>query len=103
MKKIILAVSLLVLVLFCGYAVPNDVIYSEGDATVKFQEGYVEDVYIGDVYDTGDTITTGYDGFVELDQEGVVVKINPDTVFTLQEKEEQGEKNGVSGVHAIGP
>jgi hypothetical protein len=95
MKKIILTVSLLVLVLFCGYAVPNDVIYSEGDATVKIQEGYVEDVYIGDVYDTGDTITTGYDGFVELDQEGLVVKINPDTVFTLQEKEEQGEKTGV--------
>jgi hypothetical protein len=88
-------VSLLVLVLFCGFAVPNDVIYSEGDATVKFQEGYVEDVYIGDVYDTGDTVTTGYDGFVELDQQGLVLKINPDTVFTLQEKEEKGEKTGV--------
>jgi hypothetical protein len=95
MKKIIVAVNLLVLVLFCGFAVPNDVIYSEGDATVKLQEGYVEDVYIGDVYDTGDSITTGYDGFVELDQEGLVLKINPDTVFTLQEKEEQGEKTGV--------
>jgi hypothetical protein len=95
MKKITLTVSLLVLVLFCGFAVPNDVIYSEGDATVKFQEGYVEDVYIGDVYDTGDTVTTGYDGFVELDQQGLVLKINPDTVFTLQEKEEKGEKTGV--------
>ena len=95
MKKLILTVSLLVLVLFCGFAVPNDVIYSEGDATVKLQEGYVEDVYIGDVYDTGDTITTGYDGFVELDQEGLVLKINPDTVFTLQEKEEKGETTGV--------
>jgi hypothetical protein len=95
MKKTILAVSLLFLVVFCGFAVPNDVIYSEGDATVKYQEGYVEDVYIGDVYDTGDTVTTGYDGFVELDQEGLVLKINPDTVFTLQEKEEKGEKTGV--------
>ena len=95
MKRITLTVSLLVLVLFCGFTVPNDVIYSEGDATVKFQEGYVEDVYIGDVYDTGDTVTTGYDGFVELDQQGLVLKINPDTVFTLQEKEEKGEKTGV--------
>jgi len=95
MKKLILTVSLLVLVLVCGFAVPNDVVYSEGDATVKFQEGYMEDVYIGDVYDTGDTITTGYDGFVELDQEGLALKINPDTVFTLQEKEEKGETTGV--------
>jgi hypothetical protein len=95
MKKIILAASLLTLILLSGFAVPNDVTYAEGDATVKFQEGYVEDVYIGDVYDTGDTVTTGYDGFVELDQEGLVLKINPDTVFTLQEKEEKGEKTGV--------
>jgi hypothetical protein len=52
-------------------------------------------VYIGDILDTGDTVTTGYDGFVELDQDGLVLKINPDTVFTLQEKEEKGEKSGV--------
>ena len=95
MKKTAVTVVLMFLVLFYGFSVPNDVIYSEGDATVKFQEGYVEDVYIGDVYDTGDTVTTGYDGFVELDQEGLVLKINPETVFTLQEKEEQGEKTGV--------
>jgi hypothetical protein len=95
MKKTAVTAVLLFLVLFAGFSVPNDVIYSEGDATVKFQEGYVEDVYIGDVYDTGDTITTGYDGFVELDQEGLMLKINPDTVFTLQEKEEKGEKTGV--------
>ncbi len=95
MKTIAVTGSLLFLVLFCGFAVPNDVIYSEGDATVKYQEGYVDEVYIGDIYDTGDTITTGYDGFVELDQEGLVLKINPDTVFTLQEKDQKGEKTGV--------
>jgi len=95
MKKIVFIAILLVAVLLSGFAVPNDVIYSEGDATVKYQEGYTDDVFIGDVYDTGDTITTGLDGFVELDQEGLVLKINPDTVFTLQEKEQQGEKTGV--------
>ena len=95
MKKIIFIAILLVAVLLSGFAVPNDVIYSEGDATVKYQEGYADDVFIGDVYDTGDTVTTGFDGFVELDQAGLVLKINPDTVFTLQEKEEQGKKTGV--------
>ena len=95
MKKLPIALCLLAAVLLPGFTVPNDVIYSEGDATVKYQEGYVEEVYIGDVYDTGDTVTTGYDGFVELDQDGLALKINPDTVFTLQEKEEKGEKTGV--------
>jgi hypothetical protein len=95
MKKISIVFCLLSLVLSYGYAVPNDVIYSEGDATVRFQEGSEDEVFIGDVYDTGDTITTGYDGLVELDQEGLVLKINADTVFTLQEKEEKGEKTGV--------
>ena len=95
MKKIIFIAILLAAVLLSGFAVPNDVIYSEGDATVKYQEGYADDVFIGDVYDTGDTVTTGFDGFVELDQAGLVLKINPDTVFTLQEKEEQGKKTGV--------
>ena len=95
MKTITLAVGLLVLVLLCGFAVPNDVVYSEGEASVRYKGGYEEEVFIGDVYDTGDTITTGYDGFVELDQEGLVLKINPDTVFALQEKEEGGEKTGV--------
>ena len=98
MKKTILAVVSMILVLLPAFTVPNDVVYSEGDSRVKYQDGYVEDVYIGDVYDTGDTITTGFDGFVELDQEGLVVKINPDTVFTLQEKEEKGEKSGVFSV-----
>ena len=95
MKKIIFIAILLVAVLLSGFAVPNDVIYSEGDATVKYQAGYTDDVFIGDVYDTGDTVTTGFDGFVELDQAGLVLKINPDTVFTLQEKEEKGEKTSV--------
>ena len=95
MKKIIFIAILLVAVLLSGFAVPNDVIYSEGDATVKYHEVYADDVFIGDVYDTGDTVTTGFDGFVELDQAGLVLKINPDTVFTLQEKEEQGKKTGV--------
>ncbi len=95
MKKIILIAILLVAVLLSGFAVPNDVIYSEGDAAVKYQAGYTDDVFIGDVYDTGDTVTTGFDGFVELDQAGLVLKINPDTVFTLQEKEEKGEKTSV--------
>jgi len=78
MKKPILIAILLVAVLLYGFSVPNDVIYTEGESTVKYQEGFAEDVFIGDVYDTGDTITTGFDGFVELDQEGLVLKINPD-------------------------
>jgi len=95
MKKALLLFCFSVAVLASGFAVPNDVVYSEGEATVRYKQGDVDPVYVGDVYDTGDTVTTGFDGFVELDQAGIVVKINPDTVFALQEKEEAGKKTGV--------
>jgi len=95
MKKALLLFCFSVAVLASGFAVPNDVVYSEGEATVRYKQGDVDPVYVGDVYDIGDTVTTGFDGFVELDQAGIVVKINPDTVFALQEKEETGKKTGV--------
>ncbi len=95
MKETLLVLVLSLCLLAGGFAVPSDVIYSEGEATVKYGEGGVDEVYIGDAYDTGDTVTTGFDGFVELDQAGLMLKINPDTVFTLQEKEQSGEPAGV--------
>jgi hypothetical protein len=100
MKKIVLLPALVYLVVCLPglFAVPADVIYAEGDATVKYKNGATDDAYIGDVLNTGDTVTTGYDGFVELDQAGLSLKINPETVFSLQEKERAGETEGVFSV-----
>ncbi len=95
MKETLLVLGLSLCLLAGASAAPSDVVYSEGEATVKYRGGGVEEVYIGDAYDTGDTVTTGFDGFVELNQAGLTLKINPDTVFTLQEKEQSGEATGV--------
>jgi hypothetical protein len=79
-------------------AVPADVVYAEGDATVKYKGGRTDDAYIGDVVNPGDSVLTGSDGFVELDQAGLSLKINPETVFALQEKEQAGQTAGVFSV-----
>jgi hypothetical protein len=94
-KRALLTVCLVLLAAAGAWTLPADVVYAEGRARVRYDRGGVEDVYIGDSYDTGDTVTTGRDGFVELDQAGLTLKISPDTVFSLQEKEERGAATGV--------
>lgn len=98
MKTPLLTVGLVLAAAAWGFGVPSDVVYSDGEASVRYKSGRSADVAIGEVLDTGDTVTTGFDGFVELDQAGVKVKINPETVFTLQEKEQAGAKTGVLGL-----
>ncbi|MBN1835674.1 MAG: FecR domain-containing protein [Spirochaetales bacterium] len=98
MKKTLALCTLLALAVPGAFAVPSDVVYTEGDATVRYKSGRVEDAYIGDVLDTGDSVRTGFDGFVEIDQAGLSLKVNPETVFTLQEKEQAGDTAGVLSV-----
>jgi hypothetical protein len=81
------------------WAVPTDVIYSEGEAGVRRADsGRFLDAEIGDVLNTGDTVRTGKDGLMELDQKGVVLKISRGTVFTIMERERGGAKTGVVNV-----
>lgn len=81
------------------WSVPTDIIYSEGEASVRrAANGRVQDAEIGEVVNTGDTIKTGKDGLVELDQKGVILKVNRNTVFTLMERERAGAKTGVVNV-----
>ena len=65
---------------------PTDITYTEGDATERLKTGKQQDAQIGDVLNTGDTLKTGSDGAVELNQKGVTIKISKGTVFTLMER-----------------
>jgi hypothetical protein len=96
MKKLL--ILMLALAPAAGFAIPADVVYSEGDAFIRYSDGEEMEAMIGDVMDTGDTVTTGLDGFVELDREGVVLKINPETVFALLEREADQEQTDVLNV-----
>jgi len=95
MKYLIPITILFFLITAAVFAAPAEVVYAEGEASIKDTAGDEFEVYIGDEVKTGDTVSTGYDGFVEMDQNGVVLKINSDTVFTLMEREEGNEKTDV--------
>jgi hypothetical protein len=94
MRSCVLAALFLAAALAAG-AVPAGVAYTEGQASVRFKRGTVRDAAIGDILNTGDGVRTGADGFVELEQRGVTLRIDPGTVFTLMEKEQKGRATGV--------
>jgi hypothetical protein len=94
----LLAAAILVAAAVCSFAVPTDVTYAEGDANIRFKSGKQQEAQIGAVVNTGDMLKTGRDGLVELDQKGVVLKISPNTVFTLMEKEQKGSTTPVLSV-----
>jgi hypothetical protein len=79
-------------------AMPADVTYVDGDASIRLKSGKARDAQIGDVMNTGDTLRTGADGQAELNQKGVTVKIAPKTVFTLMEREQGGKTSSVLSV-----
>jgi hypothetical protein len=98
MKKPLACAAFLLLGALALSAAPADVTYTEGDATIHTKAGKTQDVQIGDVMDTGDTLRTGADGLSELDQKGVTIKIAPKTVFTLMEREQGGATKPVLSV-----
>lgn len=78
------------------YGQQADVVYVEGIVDLKFADGERMEAYIGDYLEKGDTIITDSSSFAELEQEnGSLIKISEDTIFTLQEMEVNGEKRSV--------
>ncbi len=99
MKAGTLAVLFLISAAELVHAVPADVTYAEGSVSVRrASSGRTVVPEIGDVLNTGDTVKTAADGYLELDQAGVALKINPKTVFTLMERARGAEKTGVLSV-----
>jgi len=94
MKHLALSIGFLLLAL-ASWAVPTGVVYTEGEADVRLKSGVEREASIGDILNTGDTVKTGGDGYVELDQKGLTLRISRDTVFTLLEKEQKGQPTGV--------
>jgi len=95
MRKLTVAVLLGLFTVPGLSAVPADVVYAEGEANIRFRSGSQREAGIGDRLNTGDTLKTGTDGLVELDQKGVRLNIASNTVFTLMEKERGGKTAGV--------
>jgi hypothetical protein len=95
MRKTIIALLLGLFTAAGLSAVPAEVVYTEGEANIRYRSGPQREASIGDSLNTGDTLKTGADGLVELDQKGVRLNIASNTVFTLMEKERGGKPAGV--------
>jgi hypothetical protein len=98
MRKAVVCTAFLVFGAFALWAMPADVTYIEGDASIRLKSGKTQDAQIGDKMNTGDTLRTGADGQAELNQKGVTVKISHGSVFTLMEKEQNGKTSSVLSV-----
>jgi len=98
MKQILLVGAFLLCLGALAQAVPTDVTYTEGDATTRYKDGTQNDTSIGDVLNTGDSVKTGADGQVEMDQKGVTIRVNHGTVFTLMEVDQGDQKSPVMSV-----
>ena len=97
MKRILAALSLLSAATGL-FAISAKVAFTDGAATARLASGTIENVKIGRSYGTGDSIRTGKDGAVELNREGLIIRVGPSTVFTLMEKELGGKPKGMLAV-----
>lgn len=82
----------------CGVltAQEADVVYIDGFVDLKLADGERMEAFIGDYLEVGDTIITDKNSLAELEKEnGSVIKIAEDTIFTFQELEQNGEKRSV--------
>jgi len=98
MKQTLLVAGLILILAAAAQAVPTDVTYTDGDATTRYTSGKQQDTSVGDVLNTGDSVKTGDDGQVEMDQKGVTIRVSHGTVFTLMEREQDGQKAPVLSV-----
>ncbi|MDA3949451.1 MAG: FecR domain-containing protein [Spirochaeta sp.] len=72
------------------------VIYLEGEPELRASGGATEWLDFGTVLTPGDSVVTGRNDFVELEQGAAsTIRVNPDTVFTIREVEENGRRRQV--------
>lgn len=99
----IFVLSLLALSVLVGAAAQDtEVSYLEGFPELKASSGETFELDFGDRIEQGDSVVTGRRDFVELQQgEGTAIRVEPDTVFTLREVEEGGQRRSVM-TNAVG-
>ncbi len=54
-----------------AFSIPSEVVYTEGDAYIHKRSGGDYEAVIGDEVNTGDSVKTGADGYMELDRDDV--------------------------------
>jgi hypothetical protein len=73
-----------------------DVVYYEGRPEIRRDGSRGVELDFGDALRPGESVVTGRRDFVELDQAGGnIIRVSPDTVFTLREVERDGQRETV--------
>ena len=95
MKRVTVLVLLLLGACF-AFGQQADLVYLEGIVDLKLAGGERMEAFIGDYLERGDAIITEVESYAELEQiNGYSIKVSEDTIFTLQEVEQGGEKRTV--------
>lgn len=95
MKKLLIVVLVLLAPVFL-MAQDADVVYYEGRPEIRRDGSRGVELDFGDAVRPGESVVTGRRDFVELDQAGGnLIRISPDTVFTLREVERDGQRETV--------
>lgn len=78
------------------FADDGTAVYVEGWVDLRDSSGDLWELYIGDPVENGDTVITSDASYAEIEQgDYSTIRISPNTVFTLLEKETGGEKQSV--------
>lgn len=88
----------LLLLVVAGPASGQDaeVVYLEGFPEIYPSRGSAFEANFGDLLRTGDSVVTGRSDYVELERgEAELIRVSPDTVFAIREREEEGERRSV--------
>lgn len=98
-RFILVACVLVAFILLAAFHLPAqqaEVVYVEGTADIRESGGRTFEANFGDGLYSGDSVVTGYDGRVELEQaDESVIQVAPDTVFSVREVGESGRPNTV--------
>lgn len=95
MIKRIITVLVFINVVFGTYAQSADIVFIEGWVDLK-TGGEIMEAFEGDILRTGDSVITGDDSYAELSQKNLsTIKVQPNSVFTITEKEGDGGKETV--------
>ena len=99
-----IAIALFAMAAAYAGAQNTQVTYVEGEPRLRSAEGAQSELDYGSKINTGDSVVTGKKDQVELDQDGsAVIRVKPNTVFTIREIERNGTKEQVmtTGIGAV--
>ncbi len=97
MKKILLSVVICAFFIFPAFTDDTVVIYIDGWVDIKDKSGNLVEAWEGDPVYIGESVITDYASYAELEkgENAAIIKISPDTVFTIGEIDVDGEQQTV--------